>query len=103
MAKKTKARKPRYIVTEVDPQLLLEVRRELFSTGLSFQRFICYMMERLSVHDERIMSILNEAREWKNKEQREDVKDLDYIYSLIERKVDDRRNEKQEGEQNEND
>lgn len=71
--------------------------------GLSFQRFICYMMERLSVHDERIMSILNEAREWKNSDQIGNVKDFDFIYSTIEQRVDGRRNDKQEGEQNEND
>lgn len=99
MSKKKKPFAPRVIVSEVDPSLLLDSRRVLFSKGVSFQQFLGFVLERMSVRDERVMSLVDEAHLWKNKQKGVDkIDDYDHLYSVLEERFSERRKEIREGE-----
>lgn len=97
--KKKKSFSPRLIVSEVDPLLLLEGRKVLFEKGIAFQQFLGFVLERMSVRDERVMSLINEAHSWKNKQKAiDDINDYDHLYSLLEERFVEHRKEIQKGE-----
>ena len=99
MAQKKKSFSPRLIVSEVDPLLLLESRKVLFEKGISFQQFLGFILERMSVRDERIMSLVTEAQFWKNKQKAvDDINDYDHLYSLLEERFSEHRKEIKKGE-----
>lgn len=86
-----KKQPPKTLVTVVDFQLYLEARRELFPRGIPAQRLIAFVFEKISLRDPRVLSLLDEVQEWKNKDQYVDPKDLDHIYSLIESQLEERK------------
>lgn len=81
------------IVFDFDADSLKELRRVLFSKGLSPQQFLSYVVELVSLRDPRITEIMNEAilnKDIHRGKGRANTTDAETIYELIKQELDDK-------------
>lgn len=79
------------IVLDFDADSLKELRKVLFSRGLSPQQFLSYVIELVSLRDSRIEEIMNEAVVKKDVHRgkgRVNTTDAETIYELIKQELD---------------
>lgn len=81
------------IVFDFDADSLKELRKVLFSKGLSPQQFLSYIIELVSLRDSRILEIIDEAFENRDSYhgiERKNSKDAEAIYDLIRKGLGDK-------------
>lgn len=79
------------IVFDFDADSLKELRRVLFARGLSPQQFLTYVVELVSLRDERISEIMEEAvlnKDLHRGKGRANTTDAETIYELIKQQLD---------------
>ena len=80
------------IVFDFDSDSLKELRRVLFQKGLSPQQFLTYVVELVSLRDERMFEVMEEAilhrKEYPSKG-RGNKTDAEMIYKLIEQQLEE--------------
>ncbi|MFA6049925.1 MAG: hypothetical protein WC761_01890 [Candidatus Paceibacterota bacterium] len=69
---------------------ILELRKVLFANGLTFHQFFGFIIDQLTVNDERLLSLLKEAQNYKKQRildgKEEDV-DPETLYRMIENEL----------------
>lgn len=81
------------IVLDFDADSLKELRKVLFSKGLSPQQFLSYIIDLVSLRDNRIEQIMNEAvlnKAIHHGRGRANTTDAETIYELIKQELDDK-------------
>jgi len=79
------------IVFDFDADSLKELRRVLFSKGLSPQQFLSYIVELVSMRDTRVEQIMDEAvmnKDIHRGKGRVNTTDAETIYELIKQELD---------------
>jgi len=79
------------IVFDFDADSLKELRRVLFSKGLSPQQFLSYIVELVSMRDTRVEQIIDEAvmnKDIHRGKGRVNTTDAETIYELIKQELD---------------
>lgn len=79
------------IVFDFDADSLKELRRVLFTKGLSPQQFLSYIVELVSLRDTRVEQLMDEAMANKDIHRgkgRANTADAETIYELIKQKLD---------------
>ena len=78
------------IVFDFDSDSLKELRKVLFQRGLSPQQFLTYVVELVSLRDERMAEIMSEAVQHRKSypsKGRSNQTDAEMIYKLIEQEL----------------
>lgn len=75
------------VVLDFEASTLLNLRKLLFKKDLLAQHFFTYIVDKAITHDERILELIEEAREYKTMQSLEnsDQLDAEAIYALIEK------------------
>lgn len=71
----------------LEAQQMLELKRALFSNGLTAHQFFGYLVSQLNVNDTRLIELLKEAQEYKRQrilDGKEENVDAESLYRLIE-------------------
>lgn len=66
---------------------MLHLKKELFRHGLTAHQFMGYLIQQISINDQRLVELLNEATQYKKQrilEGKEEHVDAETIYRLIE-------------------
>ena len=80
------------IVLDFDSDSLKELRRVLFKRGLSPQQFLTYVVELVSLRDNRVSELMDEALKHKKTNSgkgRANQHDAELLYQLIEERLKD--------------
>ena len=78
------------IVFDFDSDSLKELRKVLFQKGLAPQQFLTYIVELVSLRDERMFKIMEEALQYRKNypsKGRNNKTDAEMIYKLIEQEL----------------
>lgn len=83
------------IVLDFDADSLKELRRVLFQNGLTPQQFLTYVVELVSLRDERVEVMMKEALTHKKDNRgksRANTTDAELLYKLIEQELENQKN-----------
>lgn len=78
------------IVLDFDSDSLKELRKVLFQRGLTPQQFLTYVVELVSLRDERVSELMDEAltnKQTNSGKRRANKHDAELLYKLIEERL----------------
>jgi hypothetical protein len=75
------------VVLDFEASTLLDLRKLLFKSDLTVQQFFTYVVDKTITHDEKLIELIHEAREYKTMKSLKNSEELDAeaIYALIEK------------------
>lgn len=81
---------------EIDEDSLKELRKVLFSKGLTVNQFLSYIAELVSMRDERMDELMSEAllnsKNSRGKDRENKIRDAEALYKLIELELQNKQN-----------